>query len=78
MQLICDLHNDTDLFWDLMPRPDCAHALSELHMQSSLEEKLTRFKSFGAKFQTFVVCFVLNKISIGKKFICKVERLNVK
>ena len=35
---------------------------------------------FNAKFQTtFVVCFfLLNKLSLGKKFICKVERLNVK
>ena len=38
------------------------------------------FNSFGAKFQTtFVVCcFYLNKLSFGKTFICKVERLNVK
>ena len=37
------------------------------------------FNSFGAKFQmTFVICFFFNKLSIGKKFICKVERLNVK
>ena len=33
--------------------------------------------SFGAKFQTIIVLF-FNKLSIGKKFICKVERLNVK
>ena len=41
------------------------------------------FNSLGAKFQlTFVVCFFFffffNKLSPGKKFICKVERLNVK
>ena len=38
------------------------------------------FNSFGAKFQmTFVVCFFyFNKLPFGKKFICKVERLNVK
>ena len=38
------------------------------------------FNSFGAKFQTtFVVCFFYcNKLSFGKTFICKVERLNVK
>ena len=30
-------------------------------------------------FTTFVTCFVfLNKLSIGKTFICKVERLNVR
>ena len=36
--------------------------------------------SFGAKFQTkFVLCiFIFNKLSLGKTFICKVERLNVK
>ena len=36
--------------------------------------------SFGAKVQTsFVVCFFyFYKLSIGKTFICKVERLNVK
>ena len=35
--------------------------------------------SFGAKFQTTsVVCFVFNKLSLGKKFKDKVERLNVK
>ena len=37
--------------------------------------------SFGAKFQTtYVVCFFFyfNKLSFGKKFICKLERLNVK
>ena len=34
--------------------------------------------SFGSIFQiTFVVRF-LNKLSIGKKFVCKLERLNVK
>ena len=27
---------------------------------------------------TFVVCFFLNKLSLGKTFICKVERLNVR
>ena len=26
----------------------------------------------------FVVCFFLNKLPLGKKFICKVDRLNVK
>ena len=38
------------------------------------------FNSFGAKFQTtFVVCFFyFNKLSFGKTYICKVERLNVK
>ena len=40
------------------------------------------FNSIGAKFQTtFVVCFfvvVFLKQTIGKKFICKVELLNVK
>ena len=37
------------------------------------------FNSFGDKFQTtFVACFFKNKLSIGKKFICKVKRLNVK
>ena len=41
------------------------------------------FNSFGAKFQTafvwgFFLLFFLNKLSLGKKFICKVERLNVK
>ena len=38
------------------------------------------FNSFGAQFQmTFVVCFFFfNKPSLGKTFICKVERLNVK
>ena len=38
------------------------------------------FNSFAAKFQTtFVVCFSLfNKLSLEKKFIRKVERLNVK
>ena len=47
---------------------------------------LHRFNSFGAKFQTpFVVCFFFfffffhfNKLSFGKTFICKVERLTVK
>ena len=36
--------------------------------------------SFSAKFQTkFVVCFsFFNKLSLGKRFIRKVERLNVK
>ena len=36
--------------------------------------------SSGAKFQTtFVICiFYCNKLSFGKTFICKVERLNVK
>ena len=37
--------------------------------------------SFGAKFQrTFVVCFFFyfHKLWLGKTFICKVERLNVK
>ena len=36
--------------------------------------------SFGAKFQTtFVVCYVFfNKLSVGKKFINKVERPNAK
>ena len=36
--------------------------------------------SFGAKFQTtFVVCFsFFNKLSLEKKFVRKVERLNVK
>ena len=33
-----------------------------------------RFNSFGAKFQTFVVCFFFfNKLSLGKKSICKAE-----
>ena len=38
------------------------------------------FNSFGAKFQTtFFVCFYcFNKLSLGKTFICKVDRLNVK
>ena len=43
------------------------------------------FNSFGAKFlTTVVVCFYsyyyyyFNKLSFGKTFICKVERLNVK
>ena len=36
--------------------------------------------SFGAKFQTTLVCFsfFLNKLSLEKKFIRKVEILNVK
>ena len=40
----------------------------------------TLFNSFGAKFQTtFAVCFsFFNKLSLEKKFIRKVERLNVK
>ena len=41
-----------------------------------------KVNSLGAKFHiTFVVCFVwffFNKLSIGKKFICKAERLNFK
>ena len=35
------------------------------------------FNSFGAKCQTKSACF-FNKLSLGKKFVCKVERLNVK
>ena len=35
-----------------------------------------RFNSFGAKFRrTFII--YINKLSLGKPFICKVERLNV-
>ena len=40
-----------------------------------------RINSFGAKYQTtFIVCFssscFFNKLSLGKKFICKVKRLS--
>ena len=57
---------------------------------SPVLKKVSTFNSFTAKFQTtFIVCFFFlffffffffffNKLSLGKKFICKVERLNVK
>ena len=35
------------------------------------------FNSFGAKFQTTLFSY-FNKLSFGKTFVCKVERLNVK
>ena len=55
--------------------------LSPLYeMTEHLPTASSPFNSFGAKFQTtFVVCFFYsNKPSLGKTFICKVERLNVK
>ena len=42
---------------------------------------LCLFNSFNAKFQTTLICrllFYFNKLSLGKTFICEVQRLNVK
>ena len=52
---------------------------SHIHRQEADKQNVSTINSFGAKFQTFFVCFsFLNKLSLEQKFIRKVERLNVK
>ena len=73
------------LHWYILKKPVILLADSEGPDQTKRMSENTflhgaaHFNSFGAKFQTtFVVCFFCNKLSLGKKLICKVERLDVK
>ena len=57
-----------------------AIVVAQVDRVASPESISVLVNSFGTKFQTtFVVYFFyFNKPSLGKTFICKVERLNVK